>query len=458
MLIDNNPDTVAMTDALTAAYTAKHPDVTFEIEQRSGRRRGRQHRQDPPRDRRDGGHLPLQLRLAVPGATPDPDAGRPVRPAGRPRTSRTSSSRWSPRTARSTACRSRPAMGGGIFYNTKIYEELGLSVPKTWDEFMANNEKIKAAGKVPIAPDLPRHLDLAALRAGRLLQRAGRGPDLRRRLHRQQGEVRDDPGGGDAASSISRRPSRPATSTRTSARRPTTTGCAWSRPGEAAHYPMLTFAIGAIQQNYPDELNDVGFFAQPGQDAAKNGLTVWMPAALYIPAESENVDAGEGLPRLRRLGRGLRRHDRGDRRRPARTWSRAATCRPTCRRSVKDMLPYFETEGGHRAGARVPLAGQGPGARADHRRGRLGHPPGRRWRGALRPGRREAGQAARAAGLVTSHIRRRKPAPGQRAGRRPGRAAMRPQVALSLLVHPARRRHLRASCSWCRPSPPSGSA
>ena len=42
-------------------------------------------------------------------------------------------------------------MGGGIFYNTKIYDELGLEVPKTWDEFMANNEKIKAAGKVPIA-------------------------------------------------------------------------------------------------------------------------------------------------------------------------------------------------------------------------------------------------------------------------------------------------------------------
>ena len=87
-------------------------------------------------------------------------------------------------------------MGGGIFYNTKIYEELGLSVPKTWDEFMANNEKIKAAGKVAGGPDLSRHLDLAALRAGRLLQRPGRGADLRRRLHREQGEVRDDAGGG----------------------------------------------------------------------------------------------------------------------------------------------------------------------------------------------------------------------------------------------------------------------
>ncbi|MCS6759555.1 MAG: extracellular solute-binding protein [Candidatus Devosia euplotis] len=41
-------------------------------------------------------------------------------------------------------------MGGGILCNIPIYEELGLSVPRTWDEFMANNEKIKDAGKVAV--------------------------------------------------------------------------------------------------------------------------------------------------------------------------------------------------------------------------------------------------------------------------------------------------------------------
>ena len=42
------------------------------------------------------------------------------------------------------------SMGGGIFYNKKIYADLGLSVPKTWDEFMANNAKIKEAGITPV--------------------------------------------------------------------------------------------------------------------------------------------------------------------------------------------------------------------------------------------------------------------------------------------------------------------
>ncbi len=66
------------------------------------------------------------------------------------------------------------ATGGGILYNKKVYADLGLQVPKTWAEFMANNVKIKAAGNDSGHPDLRRHLDLAAVRAGRLRQRDGR--------------------------------------------------------------------------------------------------------------------------------------------------------------------------------------------------------------------------------------------------------------------------------------------
>lgn len=38
------------------------------------------------------------------------------------------------------------AMGGGVLYNIPLYKKLGLSVPKTWDEFMANSKKIEASG------------------------------------------------------------------------------------------------------------------------------------------------------------------------------------------------------------------------------------------------------------------------------------------------------------------------
>ena len=70
-----------------------------------------------------------------------------------------------------------PAMAGGILYNKKVYADLGLSVPKTWAEFAANNEAIKAAGIAPVVRDvrLRRPVDITDPRPRRLLQRRGCG-------------------------------------------------------------------------------------------------------------------------------------------------------------------------------------------------------------------------------------------------------------------------------------------
>lgn len=38
----------------------------------------------------------------------------------------------------------------GIFYHTDVFDELGLSVPKTWDEFKAVNDALLAAGRTPL--------------------------------------------------------------------------------------------------------------------------------------------------------------------------------------------------------------------------------------------------------------------------------------------------------------------
>src|SRR3954454_15785239 len=42
------------------------------------------------------------------------------------------------------------AFGGGVLYNKKIYDQLGLQVPRSWADFIANSEKIKAAGIAPV--------------------------------------------------------------------------------------------------------------------------------------------------------------------------------------------------------------------------------------------------------------------------------------------------------------------
>ncbi len=48
--------------------------------------------------------------------------------------------------------------------------------------------------------------------------------------------------------------------------------------GEIAHYPMLTFAVPGVATLNEAAAQDLGFFAQPGDDAATNGLTLWEPA------------------------------------------------------------------------------------------------------------------------------------------------------------------------------------
>ncbi|WP_218918859.1 ABC transporter substrate-binding protein [Paenibacillus borealis] len=39
----------------------------------------------------------------------------------------------------------------GYFYNKEMFEKAGIKPAETWDEFMSNNEKLKAAGFVPLA-------------------------------------------------------------------------------------------------------------------------------------------------------------------------------------------------------------------------------------------------------------------------------------------------------------------
>ena len=289
-LIDNASNTVAQSEALVAAFEAAYPDINVEIETRPGGA--------------EGDNI-IKTRLAT-GVMSDIflyNSGslfQAINPqqflvdlTNEPWQADVQASFKQVVTAPDGTVRGVPygaAMGGGIYYNKPIYEELGLSVPKSWDEFMANNEKIKAAGKVAViqtynatwtsqlfvladfynvsakdpsfasrytAGEAKFATDAAALRGFEKLQE----------VH-DAGYLNEDFGAATYED-----------------------GVRMVATGEGAHYPMLTFATGAISETYPDNLADVGFFAQPGDDASLNGLTVWMPGALYIPQSTANLDA-----------------------------------------------------------------------------------------------------------------------------------------------------------------------
>ena len=83
------------------------------------------------------------------------------------------------------------AMGGGVLYNKKIYADLGLSVPKSWAEFMANNEKIKAAGKAPVIQTFGETWTSQLFVLGDYYNVQAAVPDFAERVHEQPGEIRD---------------------------------------------------------------------------------------------------------------------------------------------------------------------------------------------------------------------------------------------------------------------------
>ena len=152
ILTDSSPDSVATIEALVEGFKESHPDVTFEVEVRPGGG--------------DGDNV-VKTRLAT-GEMADvflynsgsliqnlrPD--RTMVPVGDlPAMDNVLDSFKAAVTGPDGQIYGVPveaAMGGGIFYHKPTYEELGLEIPMTWDQFMENNRTIaEQTDKAPIA-------------------------------------------------------------------------------------------------------------------------------------------------------------------------------------------------------------------------------------------------------------------------------------------------------------------
>ena len=67
-------------------------------------------------------------------------------------------------------------------------------------------------------------------------------------------------------------------------------GIAYLATGKGAQYPMLTSVATNLVYNYPKLAKNIGFFAEPGNSAKSNGLTLWMPPGLFIPKTTKQLD------------------------------------------------------------------------------------------------------------------------------------------------------------------------
>jgi len=177
---------------------------------------------------------------------------------------------------------------GGILYNKKVYERLGLEVPTSWAEFDANNKAIKADGKVaPIEQTFGDTWTSQLFVLGDYGNVAAKDPQWAANYTAGKAKYVDEPAS--QAFKNQQQTFENGYYNKDFASATYDQGVKAIATGTAAQYPMLTNAVAAVAQSYPDNLDDVGFFPMPAQDAANTQMTLWLPNSLYIPKTTEGA-------------------------------------------------------------------------------------------------------------------------------------------------------------------------
>lgn len=179
------------------------------------------------------------------------------------------------------------SQAGAILYNKKVYADLGLQVPKSWDEYAANNEKIKAAGKVPVIQTFAATWSSQLYVLGDFANVAKQDPQWAEEYTKNNRKYVDQPAlQGFLNQQIT---FESGWLNKDFASIETDQGVAMLASGEGVHYPMLTGLVTTIQTNHPDQIEDIGVFPFPAQNAADTTLTIWLPNAIYIPKTTEGA-------------------------------------------------------------------------------------------------------------------------------------------------------------------------
>jgi raffinose/stachyose/melibiose transport system substrate-binding protein len=177
---------------------------------------------------------------------------------------------------------------GAVLYNRAVYSKLNLQVPKTWADFMANSAKIKAAGIDPIIQTYQDTWTSQLFVLGDFHNVSAAEPDFADKYTKGQAKYATDPNA--IKGFVHQQQAHDAGYfNKDFASTKLQDGLKKLANGQGAQYPMLSSVVGNVVATYPDKVKDIGVFPLPGDDAAKNGLTVWAPSGLYIPKTVEGA-------------------------------------------------------------------------------------------------------------------------------------------------------------------------
>lgn len=177
---------------------------------------------------------------------------------------------------------------GAIVYWKPDYEELGLEVPKTWDEFIANCTALKDAGKTPVYLSAGDTWTTQLVFLGDNYNVLAKNPSFAEEFTAGTAKFATDEGAlrsWDKYADLVDMYNADYTAAKYD------DGLEAMATGQATHWFMLTQVIAGMVANHPEAAENLGVFAIPGDDPENTGLTVWEPNAWYISKDSENTEA-----------------------------------------------------------------------------------------------------------------------------------------------------------------------
>jgi len=179
------------------------------------------------------------------------------------------------------------SFGGGILYNRDVYSKLGLQVPKTWAEFEANNDKIKAAGDItPVLETFGATWTSQLFVLGDYYNVQTANPTFAKDYTENKVKYATDPTAVKGFEKLAEVEAKGYVNSDYGSAK-YEQGIKRLAQGKAAHYPLIASVVADLPKA---DQQKIGFFGIPGDDAAKAGATVWLPGAGYAPKAGKNVD------------------------------------------------------------------------------------------------------------------------------------------------------------------------
>jgi raffinose/stachyose/melibiose transport system substrate-binding protein len=189
------------------------------------------------------------------------------------------------------------AQGGAVLYHMPTYQKLGLEIPKTWDEFMKNNEAIKNDGSAaPVEQTYGETWTSQLFVLGDYHNVETQVPNFAAEYTAGRAKYSNTPAALAGFQHI-QDVKDAGYFNKDFASAELNDGIKAVATGTAVHYPQLGNVSANIENVAPGKSKDVGFFPLPGNDAATNGMTIWPGSGLYIPksVEGDKLEAAKKL-------------------------------------------------------------------------------------------------------------------------------------------------------------------